>query len=187
MMADSSTTLAQTKEPEWVRVSRWLITSGVAVAAFMLLGAIVMIASDVIGRHLFHRPMVGVIESVSFWVMPAVAMLALGHAAMTNDQIRVTLLIEGMPSGQARIVDIVTEVIVAATALWLAWLSWAGLLQAVKLNSHAIGMDLFVYWPAFLFSVIGMLLLVLGCVLRIRTVLTEPYDPTDTPQVTDEI
>lgn len=183
-MADTSTVPAT--EPGWVRVARWLISSGVGVAAFMTLGAIVMIASDVVGRHLLNRPMVGVIESVSFWVMPAVAMLAVGHAAMTNDQIRVTLLIEGMPPAQAKIIDIAAEVIVMATAGWLAWLSWGNLLQAITRNSHAIGMPLFVYWPAFLFSVVGMVLLVVGCLLRIRTVLTEPYDPTETPEVIDE-
>lgn len=107
-------------------VIRLLSATGVAVAATSMLIMMLLTIADIIGRHVFGHPILGVYELVQLMLTGSV-FGGLAEACRTRAHITVDLIDGIAPRLATRILQ---PLAAAATVLTIAGLLWAGLLQA---------------------------------------------------------
>ena len=99
-----------------------LIAAAVAILAMML-----NITADILGKLLFHRPVIGTLELVSSWYMVAVTFLPLAHVYATRSNIVVELFTQNLAAGPRTALDALGA---ALGGLYLGLLTWKGAEQA---------------------------------------------------------
>jgi TRAP-type C4-dicarboxylate transport system permease small subunit len=99
-------------------LDRIYAASGAAAALFLAAIAVVVLAQ--ILCRLLGVKIVGA-DDFAAWSMAAAAFLALPQALTKGDHIRVSVVVERLPSGAAKAVDLAAEIIGFALSAWAAW------------------------------------------------------------------
>lgn len=158
------------REPGWVRgidvlvrVAAW--GSG---ACVILMGANVVL--DVALRNLARSPLSGTNELVTYLWMPCLALLALGYAEIKDEQIRVTLLIDGASDRSRRRQAIVVEMITVVLAAWMTYLAIGSAIHSYEISESTIGATWLLLWPIRVMVVLSFAILTLSAVARIQRI-----------------
>ena len=101
-------------------LDRLYLASGAIGAVFIALICALMIAQSIL-REFGVRT--GAVNDVAAWFCAAASFFAMAHAFKHGDFVRVTLLLEALPAGRRRWLEIVCLVIGTVCVAYLAW--WA--------------------------------------------------------------
>lgn len=122
----------------------------IALFAMMLL-----VSADAGGRYFFNSPVSGVYEITEFYLMMAVVFLGLAMTQTAGGHVRVELLVERLPTGVQRLLEIlfllVTLVVFALVAYGAARTS----LQNIELNRWTTGVVAIPTGPSWAIAAIG--------------------------------
>jgi TRAP-type C4-dicarboxylate transport system permease small subunit len=100
-------------------------------AAFLILGLMLMISADVIGRTVFSSPLYGVPELTKFAVV-CIAWLQMAYALRQNKHLRSTLVLDALPRLPRRVVIVANCLMGAAMMGLIVWFSWPEMLRAYQ-------------------------------------------------------
>jgi TRAP-type C4-dicarboxylate transport system permease small subunit len=151
---------------------RWLdrlfLGAGAVGACFIVLICVLMVAQSVM-REFGLRT--GAINDVVAWFCAAAAFFSMAHAFKHGDFVRVTLLLESVPAGTRRLLEIVSLLIGTVAVGYLAW--WACLFtyESWEFNDIAQGLLPMPLWIPQLSFAIGSVLLWLALVDELVLVL----------------
>ncbi|MGM7668023.1 TRAP transporter small permease subunit [Microbacterium sp. A93] len=169
-----------TPVPRWVRAFERLGRWGAAIAGVVCAIMAVTILADVAGRYFWNHPITGTLEMVTYWWMPAVALLALGAAEIRNEHIRVTILGEGAAPWLRRIIEIVASGLTFAVIVWMCYLAVLELLHSLEVGEKAQIAPWIILWPSRLVVVVAFVLYAFAIIARAyRTVRQLEADPED--------
>lgn len=139
-------------------LDRLYIASGALGAAFIALICVLMIAQSVL-REFGVRT--GAMNDVVAWFCAAAAFFAMPHAFKHGDFVRVTLLLEKVPSRQRRMLEILSLVIGSVATAYLAWSACQFTYESWEFNDIAQGLLPIPMWiPQMSFAIGSVLLLV---------------------------
>lgn len=113
-------------------------------AGFCVLGILVLMIGASVGREIGWR--VGGTNDIVAWLCAAAAFLAMAHTFRFGDFVRVTLLLEKLSPGQARILEIIALTIAAFAVGYLAFWSGRFTLESWRLHDMAGGMVAIPIW-----------------------------------------
>lgn len=116
-----------------------MIVAGIAVVSAMLL-----VSADALLRYLFSAPLAFQLHVSEFYLLPASMMMALAWGYRTGGAIQITMLISSLPE---RVVAPLMRLLLAASALYMAYLTWRSFLvfeRALRRNEVVMGV---VDWP----------------------------------------
>jgi C4-dicarboxylate transporter DctQ subunit len=162
-----------------------LSMAGAWAAVFCILAILALIAGEVAARNLFNYSIHFAWE-FSAYFMGATFMLGAGYALRAGAQIRVNVLIAGVRTGVARLVDMGATLLTAAVAFYLTcalsqltWLSW------VRHSRSAQASELPLWIPQLALSV-GAAIFALQLVARLlRLLRNEPGEDPRLPLAQD--
>ncbi len=77
------------------------------VAIALVLFIMVFVTAEILGRYLFNNPIPGHLE-LSELFMPAIVFLAIAYTQSTGGHIQLTLLVDNVPPGVRRVLDLFT-------------------------------------------------------------------------------
>jgi TRAP-type C4-dicarboxylate transport system permease small subunit len=151
---------------------RWLdrifLAAGAVGAGFIVLICALMIAQSVM-REFGLRT--GAINDVVSWCCAAAAFFSMAHAFKHGDFVRVTLLLESVPAGTRRVLEILSLLVGTVAVSYLAW--WACLFtyESWEFNDIAQGLLPIPLWIPQLSFAMGSVLLWLALVDELILVL----------------
>jgi len=149
-----------------------LATQGANIAGTMLIvGLVVMICTDVLGRNLFGAPLPGVPEMVSLSIVAIVFLQvpqALKAGRLTQSDAVITTLRQKSPR-TANLLEIVFELLGFLVIATIIYAHWPMLMKAITRHEFvgAVGNFTMPTWPAKLMILVGAVLLALQFVARI--------------------
>jgi TRAP-type C4-dicarboxylate transport system permease small subunit len=151
---------------------RWLdrifLAAGAVGAGFIVLICALMIAQSVM-REFGLRT--GAINDVVAWCCAAAAFFSMAHAFKHGDFVRVTLLLDALPAGARRTLEILSLLVGTLAVSYLAW--WACLFtyESWEFNDIAQGLLPIPLWIPQLSFAMGSVLLWLALVDELILVL----------------
>ncbi|UNK46918.1 TRAP transporter small permease subunit [Arthrobacter sulfonylureivorans] len=163
--------------PEWIRAidrfSGWCLW-GSAIACLI---AAVHVASDVIGRYFFNRPVNGTLEFVTYWWMPLIIFLALGSAQYRNEHIRATLLLDSLKGRARALADALCLGIGTLMTGVLVVFMIVEAESSARIQQAALGTATVPIWPIKMIAVVGLVSLLLQLGATIYRTLTAEGGP----------
>lgn len=118
------------------------------IAGFSLMFMLALIMADVSAKYLFHMPITGTLEIVSYYFMPIAVYLALPYVERSGEHISVPLVTDLLPFRVRNLLTIFTALLSAAYLLVVAWA--CGEKAAALMNSgEEVGLIYFdlIIWP----------------------------------------
>ena len=131
--------------------------AGLAIMVMMLLGA-----ADVISTNVFSQPVTGTVELTRSLLVASV-FLALALSQQRGRQIRVTLLVERLPTWGQHLSLRIAALCSLLVYLAIAWYGWLEALDSWQSGEASVGALRFAIWPARFALAIGASLMVLQC------------------------
>ncbi|MGO4689679.1 TRAP transporter small permease subunit [Glaciibacter sp. 2TAF33] len=156
------------------------ILGGIAIVGLML-----NVALDVVGRFAFNRPLPGTLDLTQFAWMPALISLGLGYSLLRNEHIRVNLLTAPTGPRTQRVIEIVSMVFTLVTVAFFIWYGAEKAAEALNFGEKAVGTPWLEIWPfrwIVAVGMVGLLLQTLATLLRAITV--ENFVPADDDETT---
>lgn len=138
------------------RLTRWLhYLSGV-----LLVGLMLMIVANVVGRWLFNVPVQGSVELTEV-AMVGIVFMGLAYAQVNEDHIRVDLLYEQLGDRGRRVLGLFAALVSFVTVVVLTWRLWdyVGVLEASGRTTSSLRLPL--YWVAWV-AVAGSAIYAIG-------------------------
>ncbi len=108
-----------------------------ASGAIILIGCGLLITLDVVTRAIFRRGMVESFE-LSGYALAAAIGLGAAWTVTSKGNIRVDILLERLPSGLRRTLDLVAAVAFAVVALSLAWFAFGTLAYSWSVDARSV-------------------------------------------------
>lgn len=145
------------------RIADAVMGTANVIATLWVLGLMVLIVSDVLGRETLGQPIAGVPEMVKFSIV-GIVFLQIAHTHRAGEMIRsdgiVGLLRVRRPS-LGRALDVIAQLCGAAFALTLAWAVWPKALKAYARGEMegVHGHFTLPVWPFLALIVLGSILL----------------------------
>jgi len=99
----------------------------------ILFGMMLLGSADVVGRYVFNRPVSGTYEIFGV-LLPCLVLLGLAYTQAARAHIRITLVLERLPSRLQRVLGIVTTIIAMFITVLICW---HGL--ALSIRFHDLG------------------------------------------------
>lgn len=130
-----------------------------AASAVALASIGLVIAAQIVARLLGHQ--IPAADDFAAWAMAASAFLALPYAMRRGDHIRVTLILQFLPSSWERGFEILATALGLALSVWMAWHASFFVLDSWRYEEVAQGMLRVPLWIPQLAMAIGMCLLAL--------------------------
>lgn len=155
-----------------------LATQGANIAGTMLIvGLVVMICTDVLGRNLFGMPLPGVPEMVSLSIVAIVFLQvpqALRAGRLTQSDALIATLRARSPRS-ANLLEIFFETLGFLVIATIIYAHWPILMKSITRSEFvgAVGNFTMPTWPAKLMILIGAVLLALQFIARIAMRLTK--------------
>jgi TRAP-type C4-dicarboxylate transport system permease small subunit len=103
------------------------------VAAFMIVGLMLLITADVIGRAFFFRPIAGVPELVKLSIV-CIAWLQMAYTLRVRQHLRSTLILDALPRIPRRAILVLNCLIGAGMMGLIAYFSYPELLRSWRLG-----------------------------------------------------
>lgn len=115
----------KSNEPLWMR---WLVNVNLLIGSIAVFAMLLHIIVDVTARHLFHVPVQGTLEIVSYYYMVGLVYLAIPVVQARSQHIFVELFTTGLSRRMEQIIDGSVRVF---TALALAFFAWITMKEAI--------------------------------------------------------
>lgn len=143
-------------------LDRLLMGAACALLALMMLH----VTADVLGRFLFNAPIIGTLETVSYYYMVGAIFLPLALVERRGEHIRVDLFTQRLP----RRVQLVLYLLACAAGLafvgMLFWQSMTDALRSTARGETIMSNFLFYVWPARWFLPLGFGAMALAILLN---------------------
>ncbi len=149
-------------------LDRLYLASGAIGAVFIALIAVLMIAQSLL-RELGVRT--GAVNDMVAWFCAAASFFAMAHAFKHGDFVRVTLLLDRVPAGQRRVLEIGCLLIGTICVAYLAWWANKFTYDSWAFNEMAQGLLPIPIWIPQLSFALGSLLLLVAVVDELIIVL----------------
>jgi TRAP-type C4-dicarboxylate transport system permease small subunit len=146
-----------------------LFNTAAALAACCVLGIFVLMIVGGVGRQLNLK--VSGINDIVAWLCAAAAFFAMAHSFKHGDFVRVTLLIEKLPSKARRILEMMCLSIAAVAVAYLAYSATAFTYESYEFAEMATGLVVIPIWIPQATFVIGSWLLMLAVLDELWIVL----------------
>lgn len=149
-------------------------------AALLILGLMLMISADVIGRAAFSSPVYGVPELTKFSIV-CIAWLQMAYTLRQDKHLRSTLVLDALPRLPRRAVIVLNCLMGAAMMALIAWYSWPEMLRAYSNNifegEHPVRVPV---WPIWAVVILGTSVTALEYAGQaLMAMLREPPQPDD--------
>lgn len=152
------------------RLSRWLAWMAGAV---ILLGCAVPVSIDVAARALLGRTLVESFE-ISGYALALCIGLGMGYTVTTKANIRVDILVGGLPRALRLPFDLAASLSLAVTALVFAWYSFDVLQESWRLDARSVStlqtpllIPQTVWWAGFVWFATVAVLTPLNAIMRL--------------------
>lgn len=161
------------------RVIGWLANAQMFLTGIFLILMMLHVTLDVAAKYFFNAPIIGTLETVSYYYMVSVVFLPLAMIELRNEHVSVDLLFQKF---SARVQVIVYLFGSALGLIYFGMLTWQTLLDALKATEQhetVMANFLFYVWPSRWTLPIGMGSLMLAIALNaaktaITGVIPEP-------------
>lgn len=178
-------------EPWPQRVTR--VVAWIA-GAIILFGCGALISLDVVTRAIFRRAVVESFE-ISGYCFAAAIGLGLAFTVTQKSNIRVDILLGGMPAPVRRLADLIAALALAVIAVTLAWYCYGTLAQSWRMDAKSISVlqvplvwPQSVWWIGIFWFAFMAILVPLQAVLKLLVGQTGEFDRMiGTLRVVDEI
>ena len=144
------------------RWARLVCVTLAAVGAVALMAMMFLIATDVIGRDVFDRAILGTFEIVEYLMVPTV-FLALAYAQLEDTHINVDVAIQFLSRRTRAVLSVVTLLLTLGVFLPTAWVGYRETVQ-VYIQKQVSTVLLIPRWPFEVLMVIGLLAFCLAIV-----------------------
>lgn len=128
-----------------------------AAAAVILLALSVFI--DVVGRTLFHHPLIGTLEMTAYWWMPMLTLLAFGYTEQKQEHIKVTILLDNLPLRMRQIVEGVFGLVATGLVAALTYYAAVDALESAQVGQTTASSPPIAIWPFKFVAVVGLAML----------------------------
>ncbi|MDF1792711.1 MAG: TRAP transporter small permease subunit [Thalassobaculaceae bacterium] len=118
--------------------------AALAIAGVAVVSAMLLVSADALMRYLIAAPLAFQLHVSEFYLLPASLMMALAWGYRTGGAIQISVLISVLPP---KVVGPLTRALLAASAAYIAYLSWRSsllFLRALERNEVVMGV---VDWP----------------------------------------
>lgn len=146
-----------------------LFDSAGRLAALFILAIFVLMIAASVGRLAGWR--VGGANDIVAWFCAAASFLAMAHAFKHGDFVRVTLLLDALPTGPRRALEAASLAIAALAVGYLAWWAMRFTWESWEFKDMAGGMVAIPIWIPQLSFVLGALLFLLAVLDELVLVL----------------
>lgn len=164
------TTTPSTRPGPVRRALDGLYAAGGALAALCVLAILVLMIGASVGRYLNWR--VSWINDVVAWLCAAAAFLGMAYSFRNGDFVRVTLLLESVPTQARRWLEIGSLAVASVAIGYLGWWATRFTYESWEFNDIAGNMVAIPIWIPQMSFVVGALVLVVAvldeCVLVLR-------------------
>ncbi len=144
-----------------------ILAAGELVAGAALALMVAHIGADVAMQALFDRPLRGTSEIVSELYMPFIVFCALAVVQRRKEEIRVDIICMVLPASVAALLDRAVQIVVTATAFWLAWYTGEQAIDAFRINERIeLATTAIPSWPGKAILPAGFVLLGLAAIDR---------------------
>ena len=117
----------------WGLIGRFLAALNL-VAAFMIVGLMLLITADVVGRAFFFRPISGVPEIVKLSIV-CIAWMQMAYTLRSRQHLRSTLILGALPVLPRRAVLVANCAAGAVLMYLVAWYSYPEMLRAWRIGA----------------------------------------------------
>lgn len=160
-----------------LRVLDWATQGANIVGTMLIVGLVLIICLDVLGRNLFGAPLAGVPEMVSLSIV-AIVFLQVPQALRSGRLTRSDGLISGLHKSAPRTaatMEVLFDLLGFLVVSTIIYAHWPILMKAITRNEYvgAVGNFTMPTWPAKLMILIGASLLALQFLARIYQRLTK--------------
>ena len=144
---------------------RWLdrtyLAAGALGAGFIVLICVLMVAQSIM-RELGLRT--GAINDIVAWFCAAAAFLAMAHAFLHGDFVRVTLLLDAVPPRVRRVLDVACLLIASVSVTYLTYAATSFTWESYEFAEMATGLVVIPIWIPQATFVVGCWLLLIAMV-----------------------
>lgn len=130
------------------------------VAAIVIMGLMLIMVADVIGRKVFNSPLSGTTE-IAEMTLVGVVYLSISHVQRNGGHIKIDLFADYLPATIRSIFDIVGLTLSFVVCGFITWGSTWLALESVRLQDFTMGVVRVPLWPGKLVVAIGFGLLTL--------------------------
>ncbi|MEW5421444.1 TRAP transporter small permease [Amorphus sp. 3PC139-8] len=150
-----------------LRASDWIIRLGEGVAMAALAAMMLHLGADIVLRTAFGHPLGGTVEIVAEIYMPLVVFGALAAVQLRGEEIRVDLIDKALTPAMRRRFDQLSQLVMAAAAVALAWYTGGQAVHAIKIGKR-IELEGLVLpsWPGHIMVAVGFALLAVAALAR---------------------
>lgn len=145
-------------------------------AAILLLGMVVGITADILGRNLLRVSIRGMDEA-SEYALLAMTMMAAPWLLRSGQHVRLDLLLTALPRRLAWGVEIIGDLVGIVVASALAWYGFAAAMDSRRLGSLVMKTWVFPEWWLLLAFPVCMSLIAIEFIFRLRRLLAGPRGP----------
>jgi TRAP-type C4-dicarboxylate transport system permease small subunit len=118
----------------------------ILLGSLAVLGLMLNVVADVVGRFLFNRPMRGTIEYVSFWWMVPLSMFGFAVAQRVKEHIDVPLIFDRLQSRSQRLTAVLGNLLTAGFAGVIVFFGARGALRQMATGERT-GATQVAIWP----------------------------------------
>jgi TRAP-type C4-dicarboxylate transport system permease small subunit len=140
-----------------------------AIGALFILAIFLLMLYASAGRMAGFR--VGGVNDIVAWCCAAASFFAMAHAFKHGDFVRVTLLLEKVPPGVRRVLEVLSLAIAAAAVSYLAWWAVKFTYESYEFKDMASGLVVIPIWIPQVSFVLGALLFVVAVLDELVIVL----------------
>src|SRR5690606_9844205 len=130
-------------------------------AALALVLLAINVCIDVVGRTLFHAPLMGTLEMTAYWWMPTLTLLAFAFTEYQQEHIKVTILLDALPLRMRQIVEGCFGVLATALLIALTYFALREALHSAQLQRTTPSAPPVPIWPFTFVAVAGLGMLAL--------------------------
>ncbi len=160
------------RDPLWVRIIGKATSAAATVGGFIIMIMALTIAVDVVLRFGLNRGLPGTLELTEAVWMPIVALIGLGYAHFRNEQIRVSLAIEGASRRTQRVTLVIADLTAGLIGAWMIVITFGDFMHSVQVSEHSVAQPWVLAWPGRLMIVVALIGYVAATAARTFQVIT---------------
>jgi TRAP-type C4-dicarboxylate transport system permease small subunit len=154
--------------------------SGVAMLLMMVAGTADILSSNLDKVGLPSKPVPAAFEFMAT-MMVVVVFLAIPLAQARRSHIQVELVLNMLPTGLRKTLEIVHHILSAVLFAFIAWFGWRAGLHAFDVGEFAAGLINYPIWPARLVLAFGASLMTVQCLFDLAAVFSARFSTEDRP------
>lgn len=155
-------------------IEHWLTYAATA----LILAVMVWICAEVVMRYGFNSPLPGHLEGAELLV-PIFVFLAISYTQSQKGHVGMTLVIESLPEGPRRILEIITLLLSVCTCAVLSYFSYKNAYHTYVIDDVTMTPPYWRIWPSAAAVPIGYMLVAIRMYLQALHLIAPHYYPQD--------